>query len=100
MFGREFEIIICIALAVVTALLFLGKGDFMLKTKDEAVKKKRTPQEQLKFSRGLSCFTGIWLLAELARLLLGDLGGWMSGVYLAVIILTFIGLVIYSKKNA
>lgn len=100
MFGREFEVILCIALAVVTALLFFGKGDFMLKTKEDATKKKRTPAEQLKFSRGLSAFTGIWLIAQLGMVFFGERGVWVSGVHLGVIIVTFVGLVIYSKKNA
>ena len=102
MFGREFEIIICIALAVVTGLLFFGKGDFMLKTKEDPTvkKKQRTPEEQLKFSRGLSGFTGIWLVAELGRMFFSDRGGWVSGIYLGVLVATFVGLVFYSKKNA
>ena len=100
MFSREFEIIICIGLAVVTALLFFGKGDFMLKTKEDRVKKQKTPAEQLRYSRGLSGFTAIWLAAELGMLFLSERGGWVSAAYLAVIILTFVGLVFYSKKNA
>jgi hypothetical protein len=99
MFSREFEVIICIALAVVTGLLFFGKGDFMLKTKDDSAK-KRTPEEQLKFSKGLSAFTAMWLVAELGRMFLADRGRWVSGAYLGVLILTFVGLVFYSKKNA
>jgi len=99
MFSREFEVIICIALAVVTGLLFFGKGDFMLKTKDDTVK-KRTPEEQLKFSKGLSAFTAIWLVAELGMFFFADRGSWVVIAYLGVLILTFVGLVFYSKKNA
>ena len=101
MFSREFEIILCIALALVTGLLFFGKGDFMLKTKeDPTVKaKKRTPVEQLAYSRGLSAFTGIWLVAEIGMLFFSERGAWVSGVYIGVLVLTFVGLVIYSKKK-
>lgn len=100
MLSREFEIIICVALAVVTGLLFLGKGDFMLKTKGEGVKDKKSPEEQLKYSRGLSYFTGVWLLAELGILFFGDLGKWVSYTYLVVIIATFIGVIFYTKRSA
>ena len=100
MLSREFEVIICIILAAVTVLLFFGKGDFMLKAKEDAKQKKKTAQEQLKFSRGISAFTGVWFLAELGMLFFGEKGAWVSGVYIGVIILTFIGLVWYSKKNA
>ena len=97
MFGEEFQIIICIALAVITVLLFLGKSDFLLRAKNET--KKQTPEERQKFSRGLSYFTALWLFAELAVIFLGDMQ-WVGIAYLVVVILSFIGLVIYSKKNA
>jgi len=100
MFSQEFEVIMCIALVVITVLLFLGKGDFMLQTKDDKAKKKRTPEEQLKFSRGLSIFTGIWLLAQLGMMFFGEQARWVPTVYVGVIVATFVGLVFYSKKNA
>jgi len=96
MFSTEIEVIICIALAVVTVLLFLGKGDFMLKNQNE--NSKKTPAEKKRFSRGLSYFTGTWLIAEMGLLFFGEIK-WVSSVYLVVIILAFIGLVIFSKKQ-
>ena len=100
MFSREFEIFICAALAVVTVLLFFGKADFMIKSKDATKGKKRTPEEQLKFSRGVSAFTGMWLIAELGLLFFGEVGRWVSLIYLGVVILSFVGLIIFSKKQS
>lgn len=97
MFSIEFEIIICIALAVVTVLLFLGKGDFMLNSKGAV--NTRTPEEQLKFSRGMSCFTGVWLITELGVIFLGK-AKWFMPVYLVVLVGTFVALVFYSKKHS
>ena len=100
MFSREFEIFICAALAIITVLLFFGKADFMIKSKDAAKANKRTPAEQLKFSRGVSCFTGVWLIAELGLLFFGDVGRWVSLIYLGIVILNFVGLIIFSRKQS
>jgi len=100
MFSREFEIFICAALAVVTILLFLGKADFLIKGKNDATSKKKSPEEQLKFSRGVSYFTGAWLLAELGLLFFGHIGRWISFIYLGVVIVSFVGLVMFSKKRS
>ena len=97
MFSREFEIILCIALAAITVLLFLGKGNFMLKTKDD-LKTKKDPEDQKKFSRGLSYFTLAWFLAQLGVLLIPT-ARWVDITYIVVLVLTFAGMVIYSKKR-
>lgn len=96
MFSTEFEIILIVLLAGVTLLLLLGHGDFILKTKNEKV--KRSPQEQKKFGRQIACFTGIWMVAEILLMLFGS-QQWVTIVYIVVVLATMVGLVVFCKKK-
>lgn len=97
MFSKEFEILLIAALAVITVLLFIGKGEFFLKTKKG--QKKRTPEEQRKFGRGVSYFTGAMTVAEVVLFACGSLQ-WVSIAYLVVIVVIIGGLIFYCQKNA
>lgn len=96
MFSKEFEIVLIAGLAIITVLLFLGRGDFMLKTKQE--QKKKSPEEQKKFSRGISFFTGFWMVAELILFLFGD-QKWVNISYLVAVLIALAGLIFYCKKK-
>lgn len=97
MFSQEFEILLIAALAVITVMLFIGKGDFFLQTKQQ--QKKKAPEEQKKFSRGVSYFTGVMTLAEVILFAYGSVQ-WVTIAYLAAMVIIIAGLIFYCKKSA
>lgn len=96
LFSQTFEIILIVALAVITVLLFTGNGSFMLKSKHSTV--KRSPEEERQLGRQLSYVTGIWLLAEFLLLFFGD-SSIASIVYIVVIVITMIILIKFFKNK-
>lgn len=96
MFSTEFEIILIVLLAGVTLMLLLGRGDFILKTKNPQT--KRSPEEQKAFGRKIAGFTGVWLVAEIILTLFGS-QQWVVIAYIVVILATMVGLIFFCKKN-
>jgi len=97
MFSQEFEILLIAALAVITVMLFIGKGDFFLQSKK--VQKKKTPEEQKKYSREVSYFTGLMTVTEVILFAYGSVK-WVTIAYFVVMVIILAGLIFYCKKNA
>lgn len=98
MFSKEFEIVLIIALAVITVMCFIGKGDIFLKTKGQQ-ESKRTPEEQKKFGRVIGCFTAFLLVAECVLYFFGYMQ-WVTIAYLVAVAGVFLGLVVYCKNHS
>ena len=71
MFGTTLDWIFAAAMGIMSVLLLLGKGDFMLKSSNEKTK-KRTKEEHLRYSRMMGIFTAILAVDELVAAMFPD----------------------------
>lgn len=64
MFGPTLDWVLAAVMGIMSVLLLVGKGDFMLKTSDVKAK-KRTKEEHLRYSRMMGLFVAILAADEL-----------------------------------
>lgn len=101
MFGPEFDWILAGVLGVLTVILFMGKGDFILKTLNgnrRTPNKKKTEEEKKKYSQAMGIFTGVLALDEVMVALFQD-NPWVIWLSLAIAAAAILGIGSYAKKH-
>lgn len=102
MFSESFDWILAVILAVISVLLFIGKGDFFLDLFNgnrENPRKKWPPEKQQKFSKVMGIFTGCLAVAELLMALFAQTYPMVTLGILIFMIVTMIITFRYCKKN-
>ena len=102
MFGQEFSIVLSIILAVLTVVFFLGKGAGvmdMFQGKNAPQRKKKSPEDELRYQRAIGVFCLILTISELLNAFIGYQYPFFGIVTIAVVVLDLVFIILYIRKN-
>ena len=103
MFSPTFDWVFAGIMGVLAVIFFAGKGNGILRAfsgKDTmAQKKKRTPEQEMRYQRAIAWFLLAIGLREVLMAVLGFTYRWVPIVTMGIVILSMILLIIYLKKN-
>ena len=104
MFSPTFDWIFAGIMAVLAVIFFLGKGRGILnafagRNNSEAKKKKRTPEEELRYQRAFAYFLTPLAISEVMMALIGYTYVWVPFMTMAVVVVSMVLLILYLRKN-
>ena len=104
MFSPAFDWVFAAILAVLAVVFFMGKGGGVLRAfsgrgNDMMVKKKRTPEEELRYQRSFAWCLLVMAASEVMMALLAPYYFWIPIVSIVILITDLVVLIRYLKKN-
>ena len=104
MFSPTFDWVFAAILAVLAVVFFMGKGAGVLRAfsgrdNDMLVKKKRTPEEELRYQRAFGWCLLIMAASEVMMAILAPYFFWVPIASIVIIVVDLVALVRYLRKN-
>jgi uncharacterized membrane protein len=98
----EFSIFLAVALGVLSVVFFVGKGNAVIEAfqgKNAPKRKKKSPEDERRYQRAFGVFCLLLMINEILMIFLAPLNRMWNIVSIVFIVIIFIGIIIYLKKN-
>ena len=102
MFGKEFSIILAVILGALSVAFFMGKGGGIMdlfQSKNAPPRKKRSPEDELRYQRVYGVFCFVLFLDEMINVFFANGNPVFGIITIVVVVVDFAFMVTYLKKN-
>lgn len=102
MFGQEFSTVLAIILGALTVAFFMGKGSGIMdlfQGRNAPPRKKRSPEDELKYQRAIGVFCLILTISEVINALVGYAYPFFGIITIIIVVADMVFIVMYIRKN-